>query len=320
MIKILYAAGNTYESKLQLERFIEHVDYQKINIKIAGYKNYCIENCTNWILDTCNLPDKSGKYLFSNNKYLDIYEEQIKKFDPDLIISDLEIYTSYLALKLNKKLWHVSNKLYNFAIAKIYKEHINIHRFYQSLYEHSHFYKSIYDLIQSADKNFVYSHFCDIEEKIFLKEGFNLIRPYYYSGKNSNVAKHKYVAAHSRKFELINYLSDLKEDAVLFSEKIIPYHNLICKNYKDKEEYALNVSNCEVFVCHGEESFISDAFYNKRKIKILPDQTSRENMFNYLMYHNIYNYMMDGDLITPIEFNLDRSVKYLHEEIESIYE
>ena len=320
MIKVLYAAGNSYESKLQLERFLEHIDYQKINIKIAGYKNYCVKNFTNWTLDPCNLPDKSSKYLFTNNKYLDIYEEQIKSFNPDLIISDLEIYTSYLALKLGKKLWHVGNKLYNFAIAKIYKEHINIHRYYQSLYENSHFYKSIFDLVSGADKNFVYSHFCDVEEKIYLKEGFNWVRPYHYAGKKSNVAEHKYVGLYSGKFELIDYLSNLKSNAIMFVDKITPYQNLICKNYKDKQEYALNVSNCEIFICHGEESALSDAFYNKRKIKILPDKTSRENMFNYLMYHHIYNYMMEDDMILPIDFNLDYDIKYLHQEIESIYE
>jgi hypothetical protein len=314
-MKILYAARNNYHSKIQLDRFLEEIDLSKHNLKIAAYKNFFPQKEVNWDLSPC-LTVGENKYLFSNNKYLDIYEEQVKSFNPDLIISDLEIYTSFIALKLNKKLWHVSNKLHNFALSQIFKEEINIHKYYKSLYENSNLHKSIAELIDGADNNFVYSHFCDIDEKIILNKKFSWIRPYHYTGKQSLPAHHKIVALDYGNFNLIKHLSSIKDDCVLFSNNQLNYKDIICKNYCDKEEYKLNISNCDIVVCHGESTSLADAFYNKRKIKILPDQTCRENMFNYLIYHKIYNYMIEDDVIIPIDPSIDSNINLLHEKVE----
>jgi hypothetical protein len=315
-MKILYAAGNNFHAKIQLERFLENFDVKNNIVKVAAYKKYLSSNYqTNWTLDCCLTPDKDNNYLFYNNKYLDIYEEQIKDFKPDLIISDLEIYSSFLSLKLNIKLWHVSNKLHNFALPDLYKDNIKVHKYYKFLYGNSHSYKNIVDIVDGADKNFVYSHFCDIDEKIFLKENFDWVRPYYYTGKKSVVYEHKYVSVDCNKINIIKYLSEKKSDCVVFSDNVMPYENITAKPYSNKEEYGCNLSNCEIFVCGGEASLLADAFYNKRKIKIFPDQASRENIFNYLIYNNIYNYMIEDDLIIPSEISFDSNVKFLHEKI-----
>lgn len=318
-MKILYAARNNYNSKIQLERFLEHRNEKDI-IKIAGYKDNLPSCNVNWTLDACFLPDGTKHHTFENNDYLNIYESQIIKFAPDLIISDLEIYTSYLAIKLGIRLWHYSNKMYYEAIDFIYKKSaINAFKYYFSSFkkEREKRYK-LEDLFNAADKNFVCSHFCDIEEKIILKEGFEYIRPYHYIGKKSAAAEHKYISVDFGKFDVIKYLSG-KDDCILFSESMTPYDGIIIKNYKDKEEYKCNLANCDIFVCSAESSLMADAFYNNRKIKLLRDQPSKENIFNYLMYHRLYEYLIEDDLIIHPEPKIDKAIKFLHEKIEELH-
>jgi len=313
-VKILYALSNNLHSKIQADRFLSQCP-KDFKIKVSAYRKYLPYSGSDWTLDPLLIPEKQNQFCFQDNKYLDVYCEQVKSFNPDLIISDLELYTSYVALILNKKIWHVSNRLHNFAIDHLFKAAIKIHKSYKTLHENSFFYQKINEIISAADKNYLYSHFCDMDERIELKSNFEWIRPYYYSAKKSEAHRHKYVAFMSD-FSVVKFLKD-KNDAVLFSLRQESYDNIICKQYSDIEEYSCNLSNCDYFICNGSESLISDAFYNQRKFILLKDFTRIDNLFNYQIYHKIYNFLLEGDYFIPSKINFNKEVLFLHEAINN---
>jgi len=318
-VNILYALSNNYNSKIQADRFISHLDSGKFTLKVSAYRNFLPETGCDWTLDPLLIPEKSNQYLLQNNKYLDIYLDQVKSFNPDLIISDLEFYTSYVALLLGKELWHVSNKLHNFAIDQLFKYNINIFKYYKGLYDNVHYHQKLNEIIASASKNYLYSHFCDVDERIELKKGFDWIRPYHYTYKKSEAHRHGYVGV-SANYSIVNFISD-KKDSVLFSSNSEQYENIICKPYSNIEEYSCNLASCDYYVCNGSASFLADAFYNQRRFYLVKDFSCIDNIFNYHLYYYIYKFLIDQDgSISPLEINMNDNVNYLHENILNFQE
>lgn len=312
-MKILYAASNDYNGKIQLDRFLQHIDRNIFNIKISAYRNFYPECSVDW---TLNCLSNNDVVKLTNNSYIEIYLDQVSKFNPDLIISDLEINTSYVAAQLNIKLWHVSSKLNNFAMLPIYKMHMGLHKYYIDLFK-SH--KYIKDLINIANKNYIYSHWGDILEAPTTKEGFEWIRPYYAIGKYSEPCKHNIIAINNcNNPEMLKYLKN-KQDTVLFSHNPeSKYNGFISKSINDTLEYICNVYNSNTLVCDGSASLVADAVYNKKRLIIEPNKRNIECLFNYLMYQNIFNYLITDGVIEPIDLNIKPNVKFLHEHLEEL--
>src|SRR5574338_1119629 len=100
-MKILYAASNNLNAKIQLSRFLKAMDGSKHQIKIAAYKTSSPKDISiDWTLDAL-LNIYKPDLLSLHNDNLNIYFEQIKNFQPDLVISDLEYFTSYVSSDLN---------------------------------------------------------------------------------------------------------------------------------------------------------------------------------------------------------------------------
>src|SRR6266404_4618483 len=108
-MRILYAANNSYSSSHQLDRFIKLLS-NKYDLKIAAYKRSMGSNDIDFTLDALLNFSNSRNTYKPNGNYQYICNE-IKRFAPDLIISDLEIFTSMAALELGIKLWQVSPAL-----------------------------------------------------------------------------------------------------------------------------------------------------------------------------------------------------------------
>lgn len=318
-MKILYAANNNYHSKVQLERFLKCLDKSKFTLKIAAYKDY-LPNCNvDWTLNCLLQNYMSNPYSLWNNNYLNIYLDQIKKYNPDLVISDFEIFTSFIATNLNIKLWHVSSKILNNGLHHLYKQCMHLHKNYSILYPEENLSAKEKDILYSADKNYVYSHWGDLLEAPTLIDGFEWIRPYYITGSYSKPCQHQYVAVNTNNnYNIINELKD-KEDAVMFTPyQEIRYGNIINKNIKDIDEYGCNLYNCQVFVSDGTESYLSDAIYNNKKFIIVPDMYNRDSLANYLMYQKIYNYLLEDDIYTPAQLLIKPETKFLHQHLEDL--
>jgi hypothetical protein len=237
-MKLLYSAQNNVNARIQLSRFLQAINGFGHQIKIAAYKNSSPRNISiDWTLD-CLLNLYKPELLTLENDNLQIYYEQVKYYAPDLIISDLEYFTSYVANLLNIPIWQCSSTLINYGLAKEERFNLGTFKYYaHALHRDERFRQRLANLLDNSDGNFIYSHFGDTQQPPQLQNNFQWIRPYHQVGKSSIPCQHHIVAglAHSSK----NVLKELKKysDAVAFinfSQET--YHNVRIKDIGNQEE------------------------------------------------------------------------------------
>lgn len=313
MINILYAAADHANSKIQLSRFINHIDKSKYNIKIAAYKKSSPKNLEiNWTLDC--LYNMFTKRINLDNYYLDIYYNQIKSFSPDLIISDLEYFTTNIAHSLGIETWQCSSAALNQSINRKSKANINLFNNYSARLKKQGINSQIFTwMTENSSKNFIYSYFCDVENKPVLKKGFEWVRPYFVLGRESIVCKHDVVAATPNKsYSLMKFLSKYK-DTVLFSDNKHNYKNIIYKDINNEDEFACNLFNCNFFISEGHGNFLADSFYNGIPTIILPDLFDNECIINSLLS---YKYDICDVIYDPEDtFNLHDTSLHINDSV-----
>ncbi len=318
MLKILYAAGNNLNGKLSLIRFIKATKDLPFKIKMAAYKKSSDASLNiDWTLD-CLYSIFDSKIRFSDNQYFDIYFNQVKNFHPDLIISDLEPFTSYIGKTLNVPTWQCSSSMLYWAVHRNSKIQLStIDEYNKIFFQEAHNREVIKHIIDTSDFNGVYSHFGEMFDSPLLKENFEWIRPYHVIGKNKLICKHNIVAATNNSNDLLDITK--YEDSILFSENNID--NFKIKNIENIEEYACNLYNCNIFLCQGQSNFLADAFYNKKNTIIYPKFGDAECITN-LAFAKKYGYCKITYDLKKIDMNFDNfnfsynsNIFFLHEKI-----
>lgn len=324
-VKILYAAGNMPGSKIQLARFLQAMKDTPYLVKVAAYKSSSPKNVNiNWTLDALLNIFKSD--LISKSDVFDNYYQQVKYYNPDLIISDMEYFTSAVANALNIKIWQCSSSLINFATEQ--KNNLGLFKNYSFLLQKNDFVKSqrIINIIDNADKKLIYSHLGEASSSPSIKKGFEWIRPYYFLGKESIPCRHDLVAGMTKNNKkIISFLKN-SQDAVAFTEfPYENYNNVWMKSLSNLEEYFCNIKNCNLFVCDGQTSFLADAFYNNKYSIIMTDLQDLECVANS-MYSELYKlgtmiYQSDAKVnnYNDVEIKYDKQIYFLHEKIDLHY-
>lgn len=316
--KILYAAHNSYDAKTRLHRFIQNSN--DFEIKIAAYKKSLIPGLTNYVLDSLvNLYDSN--IINYSGDALQNYYDFIKKYNPDLIISDFDPYTSYVANVLQKEIWQVSPNLLIHGLSLKEKQKLSIRNDFFIHVKHldtSSGY-SVLNILNNADRKLIYSPFGDLTNSPELSSGFEWVRPYYLSFNESKACHHNLVAA----FPVNNkkHLSFLKnyEDTVVFSNFINEYYkNIKLKNISNEIEYICNLKNCNMFFNQGHTCQISDAFYNKKFSYIYQDFNDLECLSNSktadfygigkILYDGLFEYN-NKDIV----YDMKDNIKFLKE-------
>lgn len=175
MLKILYAGNNYTSSYHTLKRFID--TYSKYyNIKISAYSKSIKDLNVNWNLDALlDFRGKANAISFKNSNYA-LYIREIQRFAPDLIISDLEIYTSCAALELGIPLWQVSPLLLYYGI----NHKSNLYKYYSGTFSKNLNIKQYTNyIINNSDKKLILSHLGDLSDGPKLKAGYEWVRPTY---------------------------------------------------------------------------------------------------------------------------------------------
>ncbi len=322
-IKILYAAGNNYNSKISLQRFLKYIN-KNITLKIAAYKISSPKNIEiDWTLD-CLLNMFKPEHISLENENFDIYFNQVRFFSPDLIISDLEYYTSCVANSLNIPLWQYSSSLLNYSLDTKQKYDLGIFKKYSYLMNKDTIKtQRIINVLDNSDRCFVVSHFGDASQDLKIKNKYEWSRPYSTIGKISKPCQHNIVAALSSNNKKIINLLNKQPDTVLFSGFTDEtYDNVYLKNDGNQEEYYCNIKNSNLFLCEGQTNFLADAYYNGKSSIIYPDLTDLECVINsvvseklklgYNIYDNKTNINYSANEIAP---RYDENIKYLHEEL-----
>lgn len=175
MLKILYAADNRKSSFYSLKRFLDtYSDFYQI--KVAAYSASIQNLNVNWNLDA--LLDFRGKKTdlsFSNSNY-PLYAREIKRFAPNIIISDLEIYSSYIGIEMGIPVWQVSPLLLYYAA----EDKLNIYKYHSALFK----WDSRRDdytkyVIKNSDKRLILSHLGDTVAPPKVDTFFDWVRPNY---------------------------------------------------------------------------------------------------------------------------------------------
>lgn len=319
MFKILYAAANNQNAKLQLSRFINAVKNKPYTVKIAAYKNYSPNINIDWTLDCLlNIFDKDQINL--NNDNYKIYFDQIKYYKPDLIISDLEYFTSYVANLLNITLWQCSSSIINYAFTKKQKYNMSIFKKYSYIFNKNlNHVQLIINILDNSNRKFIYSHFGDCTNPPEIKKDYEWIRPYFSLGKKSINCQHNIVVAMLKNNKKILNHVKKSEDVVIFSEQIDEqYNNLKLKNIYNQQEYFCNLKNSKAFICEGQTTFLADAFYNGKKPIVITDYNDTECIINStvsekLKFSNLFSSDLLCEEINPI---LNNNICFLDQKID----
>ena len=286
-MKILYAAGDSSNSKICLERFHNVIsNNEKLNnnllIKYSVFKKSKPYFDIDWCLDCLFDIQRPDHFKLSDNDNLSIYYDQVKYFNPDLIISDLEFFSSYIGGVLNIPVWQCSSSLLNEGLQKTEKYNIGFHKKYSFLYNKKTDTKNvIINSILNSENNFVYSHFGDIDTPPKLKSNFQWIRPYFLVGKKNKLCSHNIVAALSN-FTNKKIFEELyhKDDTIIFSLFKEEFGNFQIKSIYDYQEYICNLYNSNYYITQGQSNFLADAYYNGKYSFIYPDFNDIECLAN----------------------------------------
>jgi hypothetical protein len=313
-MKILYAAGNRLGSYYQLKRFLNSVSKQNHNIKIAAYKNSTGDLNTDYTLD-CLLNFTSPHTTFSFNGNYTYYSNEIKRFNPDLIISDFEIYTSIIAAELNIKLWQYSPINIYYALDQQTKQKILIHKYYSHLLEENikrlEYINSAFDM---SNRRFVLSHLCDNEKKPNLTNNFEWVRPSFILGAESNNFQVVIALAKTNK-DLIN-----NKNAVMFLPALFEkYDNLTMENINNEKIYKGSIESCKTFVSDGTATFLADAFYNQKYCYSAPRYDDLESVACSRI--NEYYDLGSIDLSChpkQVKININKNVKFISEYLREL--
>lgn len=327
MLKILYAASNNKHAKIQLSRFCHAMEGKPYTLKIAAYKQSSPNINIDWSLD-CLQNIFRPEHLTLDNDNFFTYYEQVKYYNPDLIISDLEYYTSYIANALDITLWQCSSSMINFALENSYKYNLGLFKKYAYLLNKSPINtQRIINIIDNSNCNFVYSHFVDTENPPEIKNNFEWIRPYYLLGKDYLPCQHNIVGGSLGTNKKIIDLLKHFPDSVYFSDFVDEdYHNPTLKNIMNQEEFSCNLKNSNIFVCEGQTSFLADAFYNCKYSGVLTNIQDTECLINSTIseklglstsiYHGTdLSEQMMNKFVTPV---INNKIKLLHEKVEEI--
>lgn len=326
-MKILYAATNNLNARIQLSRFLQAMQGSKHQIKIATYKKSSPRGVSiDWTLD-CLLNLYNSELVNLDNDNLQIYYEQVKYYAPDLIISDLEYFTGYLANVMNISVWQCSSTLINYGLARDEKYNLGVFKYYaHALHREERLRQRLVNLLDNSNGNFIYSHFGDTTQPPRLQDNFQWIRPYHQVGKTTTPCQHHIVAGLSYSDKTV--LRNLRKysDSIAFTDfSQENYQNVLVKDIRNQEEYFCNLKNSPLFVCQGQTSFLADAFYNGKYSLIFPDYQDPEAILNSCVSSHL-GLSCNIDLTEDLDVYMDQviepvyneSIRYLHEHIEDL--
>lgn len=325
-MKILYAASNNQNAKVQLSRFLRAMEGSKHQVKVAAYKKSSPkETNIDWTLDALlNIYRPDLLSLYGDN--LNIYLEQVESYAPDLVISDLEYFTSSVAIDLNLPLWQCSSSLINYALIRNEKYNLGLFKYHaHALNRDTLHSQRMVNILDNSNRNFVYSHYGDMSDPPLLLDGFRWVRPYHQIAKDYVPCQHHITAAFSVPDKRVMAFLKKYPDSVAFvDDPQERYQNVQVKDIGIGDEYYCNLKNSAFYVCRGQTSFLADAFYNGKYAFVFPDYEDAESITNSQLAQKIgtgHIMTFADELSNPsveIEPVYSDSIKYLHEHIEEL--
>lgn len=311
-IKILYAAGNRLGSYFQAKRFLDSIKHKNYNIKIAAYKLSLGNMNADYMLDSLLNFTNPNEISFNGN--YTYYYNEIKRFAPDIVISDFDIYTSIIALELNIKLWQFSPINLYYAMNNEVKYNIGIHKKYFHLLDSNNKRNGyITNILNNSDKRFVLSHLCDSNKNNIITDNFEWIRPNFILEDGTKKTDYLIVLPKPNK----NIIFSLKEkQSILFSSFAQEtYNNIEVIDILKENDYNKCIEKCNHYVSDGTAVFLADAFYNQKYCISFPRYDDIETIIGS-MTNEYYGFGSSNYNETyKINIEINNKVKFISEHL-----
>lgn len=276
-MKILYSAGDRLGAAHQLFGFLEYTAH---DVKVAAYqKSSRLISFTDWMLDS----------VLSDNHNLELLQQDIKIYDPDLVLIDGEPIVANIANELSIPIlycsplhildgisWKRGTLSYSAPIEKL---------------------RSMLNLLPIGISKLIYSPFGDIEGAPIIKNGFDWVCPYHVSVDESQSLYHNLMIVEDN--ERVNLIETLTKKLKL--QKVCSL-NLNYETLLRQTDWILST---------GETQHVADALYNNKRISLIPNINDVETLLNAIMC----SYLKIADDLGQIEL-MEFSATY---EIEKSY-
>ena len=253
-MKILYAANDNLESCLQLNRFLINFPWDQHTLKVAGYSGY------DYLIDIdFNLNFVKSFYskvsVTLNTDNYNIFCSQLDRFEPDLIISDLDKFSSNYAILNNVKLWQYSSNLLQYCLPHYWHLKLRIANRYN--YEQMYSY-----IINNSDKILLptlYDQF-----GLTLDNKVTLVNPLSFKGSEDKEIYNNCISLLENKRKYLK-LADSK--SVVFTTNTFEFfNNFKLKHLYSDINYYNNIHNSKAYVCDLYDDLIFDGLLNNKTI------------------------------------------------------
>jgi len=314
MLKILYAAGNRLGSFYQLKRFLQSIQHKNYIIKTAAFKKSLGDLDVDYTLDSLLNFTNINEISFNGN--YSYYSNEIKRFSPDIIISDFEIFTSTIALELNIKLWQFSPINLYYAINNDIKYNLGIHKNYFHLLDSSPRKNGyILNLLNNSNRRFILSYIGDSKYNNIVSDTYEWVRPNFILGDGSKKIDYFLALPKSNK----NIINELKnKNSLLFSSFTLErFNDMRVKNLLEENQIKEYIENCKYFISDGTATFAADAFYNQKYNICNPRYDDIETVIVSMInkYCNFGCISNDYNQSNKIEIQLNEKVKFISEHL-----
>jgi hypothetical protein len=306
-LKIVYSIPKRETAGKQAARFLRAIEGKGWDVRTAAYRGNFEIPFFDWTLDALHHPFiKNAPLSFESENFISFFE-QIERFAPDLVISEMEVFSSYVAEMLGVPLWQIGSSIMFEGLAEYegipkYKFLKKLPSFIQAKLDHLDIIKKREDLLDASKKKLICSHLCDLTSPPKLTEEFEFVRPYHLIGYNSPTCYHKLIAISQRNDrELVRFLEKQQDDTVLFShypkEK---FNSTVVKNINDEEEYICNIKNSDIIINQGDETALSDTFYNGKLNHIVLNNNDLEDCISSAFSV----YMETGEILNEEKYKI----------------
>ena len=290
MVKILYGLcsvgiGHAIRAKV----LIEHLRKEHEVMVITSYKAYDLLKKV-----FPNVHNITGvELVFKENKILNMHtlfknlaklgpemwprmekvRKKIYKFSPDLVVSDWEMFSTFIAKMLKKPLVSFDNQ--HFLVYGKFKVPDN---------HMSEFIKArifIYGLVAKA-KYHVISYFSGV--KVKKKKNVYLVPPVIRDKilkANVSVKNHVVVYQSTEKYQkLLKVLKKIDQKFIVYGYNIAKKEkNLTFKKF-DEQSFIKDLVSCKAVICNGGFTLISEAVYLGKPLLVLPITGHFEQVLN----------------------------------------
>lgn len=264
-MKILYTIGDRLGAAEFLYRFLQHKD-PNWEIKVAGYHEAASKiKYLDWCLDAIYFNSHSLSYGDSDTLIAEKYANDIKKWQPNLIICDHEYFTPRIAQSLNIPLW-ISTPLHSSVEKKEY-------RFYATAFWELR--KAIYHF--KPEKILINSPFVNLAEP-----NSDFIKPYFTKAINNQSNVILNVSNNKRAIKLARLFLSKYKNIYIFNDLA----HAQFKHNTNQGKYEEVLSKNSLYITDGATESLADAIYNNCKIIVSPSFSNTESGYNGLYIKN----------------------------------